>query len=99
MSLINATDAELKAELQRREAIRLAEADAKRVAYNELVRTHVDSLLEFRLDHQDQDCRDNNTWNYRHCTRCALLELKARGAYTDGTFEVEVYFYPAPSDR
>lgn len=90
------SDDQLRAEIKRRADIRLAEAEAKRVAYNELVAEHAAVLLQFVPNHTRSGCSDDHIDLWNGCARCALFDSYG---YTDeGTFEVEVMFYPK-SDR
>ncbi len=84
MDLKNISEADLKAELKRREDEKLAEEKQKRDETAATCLRHIDALLELVPDHSRTTCSDSNHCNgeYTHssgncrCLRCYLLECK-----------------------
>lgn len=80
--LKNFKDEELRAELERREALALDEVRNQRIARNRLILAHKGMLLNL-LEHSRTSCDDENPSNgfvsseypYPRCAKCALIKL------------------------
>lgn len=95
-NLTDCSDAELVAEVKRREEERArlaAEALRKR---QEVALKNVPALLALVPNHECTSCSDDNPQNsgdYR-CTRCFLLEMQNLGYWFDGA-DLEIRVIPA----
>jgi hypothetical protein len=100
-NLKDISDADLRAELSRREAERKAieeaearerlqrEDDAKQALFD-LIRENRDVFLNLVPEHSRTSCSDERPQNPdRNCTRCALLVLLKEGWYAPDDFQVQ----------
>lgn len=95
VTLENATDEQLQAEVAKRRQVRIVAANKQRRETHLTVCANLDALLELCPTHDRSSCSDTQCTNYttdpakhRHrCTRCQLLHLKRNVA--DGMVEHE----------
>jgi len=75
--LAGATNAQLRAEIERRRKEHVENEKARVEALRKWVRVHVDDLLEVLPDHSRTSCSDENPCNDNWlCDRCILLRIK-----------------------
>jgi hypothetical protein len=91
MSLRTMPTAELEAEIKRREAEAAAEKRRILDAHQALIVEHIDVLLLFRPQHHG-NCTDENreSWSWRECGRCLLLDIKRNQMIWPEDLEVDL---------